>query len=110
MELKEAIIRASQGKEITKILTHSLPSAMAVLDPHTPHQLVRDIQSLLTHNQNILVRWIKAHAGYRGNEEADTLDKKVITEGVIAKALNPRCELKQILQELFFKKMAKSLG
>ncbi|GBL88992.1 hypothetical protein AVEN_255153-1 [Araneus ventricosus] len=77
---------------------------MSVLDPHTPHQLVRDIQSLLTQNRNILVRWIKAHAGYRGNEEADTLAKKVITEGAVVKALKPRCELKLHLQELFFKK------
>ncbi|GBN38039.1 hypothetical protein AVEN_125839-1 [Araneus ventricosus] len=77
---------------------------MAVLDPHTPHQLVRDIQSLLTQNRNILVRWIKAHAGYRSNEEAETLAKKAITEGVVMRVLNPRCELKQHLQELFFKK------
>ncbi|GBM09865.1 hypothetical protein AVEN_241197-1 [Araneus ventricosus] len=104
MGLKEAIIRASQGNEITKIWTHSLSSIMAVLDPHTSHQHVRDIQSLLTQNRNILVRWIKAHAGYRGNEEADTLFMKVIEEGVEMKALNPRCELKQRLQELFFKK------
>ncbi|GBN36678.1 hypothetical protein AVEN_220858-1 [Araneus ventricosus] len=102
MRLKEAIIRASQGNEITKIWTDSLSSLMAVFDPHTPHRLVRDIQSLLTQNRNILVRWIKAHAGYRGNE-ADTLAKKVITEGIVMKALNPRCELKH-LQELFFKK------
>ncbi|GBN05561.1 hypothetical protein AVEN_124600-1 [Araneus ventricosus] len=67
MGLKEAIIRASQGNEITKIWTDSLSSVMAVLDRHTPHQLVRDIQSLLPQNRNILVRWIKAHAGYRGS-------------------------------------------
>ncbi|GBO05091.1 hypothetical protein AVEN_88592-1 [Araneus ventricosus] len=91
MGLKEAIMRASQGSEITKIWTASLLSAMAVLDSHTPHQPVRDIQSFLTQNQNILVRWIKAHAGYRGNEEADTLAKKATTEGVVMKALNPRC-------------------
>ncbi|GBO19130.1 hypothetical protein AVEN_25058-1 [Araneus ventricosus] len=110
MGLKEAIIRASQGNEITKIWTDSLSSVMAVLDPHTPHKLVQDIQSVLTQNRNILVRWIKAHAGYRGNEEADTLAKKAITEGVVMKALNPRWEFKQYLQELFLKKMAKSLG
>ncbi|GBL88908.1 hypothetical protein AVEN_159004-1 [Araneus ventricosus] len=103
MGLKEAIIRASQGNEITKIWTDRLSSVMAVLAPHTPHQLVGDIQSLLTQNQNILVRWIKPHDGYRGNEEADTLAKKAITEGVVVKALKPRCELKQHLQELFFK-------
>ncbi|GBO26892.1 hypothetical protein AVEN_57725-1 [Araneus ventricosus] len=90
MGLKEAIIRASEGNETTKIWTDSLSSVMAVLDPHTPHQLVRDIQSLLTQNRNILVRWIKTHAGYLGNEEADTLTKKAITEGVVMKALNPR--------------------
>ncbi|GBM85830.1 hypothetical protein AVEN_162140-1 [Araneus ventricosus] len=104
MGLKEAIIRASQGNEITKIWTDSLSSVMAVLDPRTPHLLVRDIQSLLTQNRNILVGWIKAHVGYRGNEEADTLAKKSITEGVVVKALKPRCELKQLLQELFLKK------
>ncbi|GBM88432.1 hypothetical protein AVEN_217749-1 [Araneus ventricosus] len=71
MGLKEAIIRASQGNETTKIWTGSLSSVMAVLDPHTPHQLAGDIQQ----NRNILVRLIKAHAGYRGNEEADTLAK-----------------------------------
>ncbi|GBN80784.1 hypothetical protein AVEN_166408-1 [Araneus ventricosus] len=75
---------------------------MAVLDPHTPHQLVRDIQSLLTQNRNILVGWIKDHDSYQGNEEADTLAKKAITEGVVEKAINPGCELKQHLQELFF--------
>ncbi|GBM73489.1 hypothetical protein AVEN_6811-1 [Araneus ventricosus] len=68
MGLKEAIIRASQENEITKIWTDSLLSVMEVLDPHTPYQLVRDIQSLLIQNRNILVRWIKAHAGYRGND------------------------------------------
>ncbi|GBM91164.1 hypothetical protein AVEN_130005-1 [Araneus ventricosus] len=76
MRLKEAIIRASQGNEITKIWTESLSSEMAVLDRHALHQLVRDILSLLTQNRNILVRWIKAHVGYRGNKEADTLAQK----------------------------------
>ncbi|GBM13942.1 hypothetical protein AVEN_152372-1 [Araneus ventricosus] len=77
---------------------------MAVLYPFIPHQLVRDIQSLLTRNQNILVKWIKAHVGYQGNEEADTLAKKVITEGVVEKALKPRCQIEQHSQELFLKK------
>ncbi|GBL88975.1 hypothetical protein AVEN_255142-1 [Araneus ventricosus] len=40
MGLKEAIIRESQGNEITKIWIDGLSSAMAVLDPHTPHQLI----------------------------------------------------------------------
>ncbi|GBO31724.1 hypothetical protein AVEN_251284-2-1, partial [Araneus ventricosus] len=48
--------------------------------------------------------WIKVYAGYRDNEEADTLAGKTLTEGVVMKALNPRCELKQHLQELFLKK------
>ncbi|GBN06723.1 hypothetical protein AVEN_124370-1 [Araneus ventricosus] len=102
MGLNEAMIRESQGYEITKIWTASLSTVMAVLDPHAPHQLVRDIQSLLTQNRNIPVRWIKAYVGYRGNEETDTLVKKGITEGVVVKSLKPRCELKQHLQELFF--------
>ncbi|GBL85911.1 hypothetical protein AVEN_63226-1 [Araneus ventricosus] len=97
MGRKEAIIRASQGNGITKIWTESLSSVMAVLDPHTPHQLVRDIQSLLTQHRNILARWIKALVVYRGNEEADTLAKNAITEGVVVTALKPRCELKQHL-------------
>ncbi|GBM94114.1 hypothetical protein AVEN_237388-1 [Araneus ventricosus] len=111
MGLKQSIIRASQGNEITKIWTDRLSSVMAaVLDPHTPYQLVRDIQSLLTHNRNILVKWFKAHVGYRVNEEVDTLAKKAITEGIIVKALKPQCELKQYLQQLFFKKNIKIFG
>ncbi|GBN68804.1 hypothetical protein AVEN_247109-1 [Araneus ventricosus] len=49
---------------------------------------------------------IKTHVGYRVNEEADTLakKKKTITEIDVMKALNPRSELKQHLQELFLKK------
>ncbi|GBO30773.1 hypothetical protein AVEN_239732-1 [Araneus ventricosus] len=53
--------------------------------PLIPHQLVRDIQSLLTHNRNILVRWIEVHVGYRGNEEADTLAKPA---GVVSPKLS----------------------
>ncbi|GBN86033.1 hypothetical protein AVEN_56394-1 [Araneus ventricosus] len=90
MGLKEVIIRASQGNEINKIWTDSLSSVMAVLDPHQP---VRDIQSLLTQHRNILVAWIKTHVGYQGNEEADTLSRKAITEGVVVKVLKPQCEL-----------------
>ncbi|GBN63814.1 hypothetical protein AVEN_112964-1 [Araneus ventricosus] len=75
---------------------------MAVLDLHIPHQLVRDIQSLLTQNQNSLVRWIKAHVGYQSNKEADTVAKKASTEGVVVESLKPRCELKQRSQELLF--------
>ncbi|GBM72427.1 hypothetical protein AVEN_114479-1 [Araneus ventricosus] len=102
MGLREAIIRASQGNEITKIWTESLSSAMAVLAPYTPHQFVQDIQSILTQNRNILVRWSKALVGYRRNKEIDTLAKNAIREGVILKALKSRCELKQDIQELFF--------
>ncbi|GBM29486.1 hypothetical protein AVEN_255863-1 [Araneus ventricosus] len=101
MGLKEAIIIPRQENEITKIWTDSLSSIIAVLDPHTPHQLVRDVQSLLTQNRNILIRWIKAHVGYRGDEKDDNRTKKAITEDIVVKALNPRCELKQHLQELF---------
>ncbi|GBM44717.1 hypothetical protein AVEN_103184-1 [Araneus ventricosus] len=97
MGLKEAIIRISLGNEITKICTDSLSSVMAVLDPHTPHQLIRDIQSLLriepTQNRNILVRWIKAHLTI-GVVKKPILSPKTITEGVVVKALKPQCEIK----------------
>ncbi|GBM53508.1 hypothetical protein AVEN_261278-1 [Araneus ventricosus] len=49
------MIRASQGNEITKIRTDNLSSVMAVLDPHTPHQLVRDIQSF---SHRIEIFWL----------------------------------------------------
>ncbi|GBM97132.1 hypothetical protein AVEN_91820-1 [Araneus ventricosus] len=110
MGLKEAIIRTSQGNEITKIWTDSFSSVMTVLNPHTTHHLVRDIQSLITQNRNILVRWLKGHTGYRRNKEADTLAKRAVTESVVMKALNPRCEIKQHLQELFFLKNGKIFG
>ncbi|GBN45562.1 hypothetical protein AVEN_270274-1 [Araneus ventricosus] len=101
LELKEAIIRASQGIGITKIWTDSLFSVMAVLTLIPLINLPETCRTLLTQNRNILVRWIKVHAGYRGNEEANTLAKNAIAVGVVMKALNPRCELKQHLQELF---------
>ncbi|GBN37803.1 hypothetical protein AVEN_102207-1 [Araneus ventricosus] len=105
MGLKEAIIRASQGNERTKIWTDSLSSGMVMLDPHTPHQVVRDIQSLLTQNRNILVRWIKAHAGYRGNEEAYTLAIKAITEGVVInESSKPSMRTQTTFTRLFLKK------
>ncbi|GBM96984.1 hypothetical protein AVEN_123723-1 [Araneus ventricosus] len=89
MGLKEAIIRAVQGNEIAKIWAESLSSVMAVLDHYTPHQLVRDIQYLLTQNRNIMIRWI--HVVYRGNKETDTLSKKAII--IVIKTLKPQCKL-----------------
>ncbi|GBO13842.1 hypothetical protein AVEN_41328-1 [Araneus ventricosus] len=95
MGLKEANIIASQGNDITNIWTDSLSSVMAELDPHTPQKLVREIPSLLAQNRNILVKWIKAYVGYRGNEEADTLSENATTEGVVVKVSKPLHELKQ---------------
>ncbi|GBN56078.1 hypothetical protein AVEN_168126-1 [Araneus ventricosus] len=90
MGLKKAIIKAGQGNVRTEIWTGNLLSVIAILDPQTPHQLLRDIQSLLTQNRNILVRCIKAHVGYRGNEEPDTLSKNATTKGVVVNELKPK--------------------
>ncbi|GBM41881.1 hypothetical protein AVEN_161396-1 [Araneus ventricosus] len=101
MGLKEATIRVSQGNEITKIWTDSHSSVMAVLDLHTPHQFVRDIQYLLTQNRNILDR-SKPMLAISVMKKQILLPKKAITESVVVKALKPRCKLKHHLQELFF--------
>ncbi|XP_035226218.1 uncharacterized protein LOC118198605 [Stegodyphus dumicola] len=51
----------------------------ALRDPFHPPPIIADIQCLLKENDhdcNIQILWIKAHAGHRGNEDADTLAKE----------------------------------
>ncbi len=44
----------------------------------------------------IAIRWVKAHAGTRGNEMADTLAKKATTNGTITECYTkfPKCCVK----------------
>ncbi|GBL87682.1 hypothetical protein AVEN_81312-1 [Araneus ventricosus] len=86
-ELKEQIVHKKPKERRPGCIIYNIPKGTAEQE-----------------NRNILVKWIKADDGYRDNEEADTLAKKAITEVVVMKALNTRCELKQHLQELYLKK------
>ncbi|KAF8795010.1 hypothetical protein HNY73_002912 [Argiope bruennichi] len=64
---KMSIIRASEENETIKIWTYSFSSLLAVQDPHSPHQLARDISPspLLLQIPNIPLRLIKTDSGYQ---------------------------------------------
>ncbi|GBN10100.1 hypothetical protein AVEN_161691-1 [Araneus ventricosus] len=81
LAVKMAIEAASSLHRPIKILTDSLSSLMAILNPKSHHSMVREIQTLLLSHKQIYLRWPKAHVGYLGNECADQLAKEPITKG-----------------------------
>ncbi|GBN21118.1 hypothetical protein AVEN_3278-1 [Araneus ventricosus] len=86
-----------------QIWTDSLSSLQAIENPTSPHPLVKEIQHLLHQNNLINLGWIKAHVGHKGNESADHLAKKAITEGIPTSILKPLSHLKKLLnQELLY--------
>ncbi|GBL74453.1 hypothetical protein AVEN_235399-1 [Araneus ventricosus] len=103
MELKEATIRASQGNEISKIWTDRLSSVMAVLILKPLINLSETFGPFL-HRTEIF--WLDGSKPMlaTGVMKKPILSPKKSPQKMVMKALNPRCELKQHLQELFFKK------
>ncbi|GBM09930.1 hypothetical protein AVEN_86814-1 [Araneus ventricosus] len=63
-----------------KILTDSLSSLMAILNPKSHYSMVREIQILLLSHKHIHLRWLKAHISYSCNECADQLAKEAIAK------------------------------
>ncbi|GBN67812.1 hypothetical protein AVEN_36456-1 [Araneus ventricosus] len=71
LAIRMAIEAASSLLRPIKIWTDTLSSLMAILIPKSHHSMVREIQNLLLSHKHILLRWLKAHIGYLGNECAD---------------------------------------
>ncbi|XP_055951673.1 uncharacterized protein LOC129987758 [Argiope bruennichi] len=51
-------------------------SILAAKNPKSNNKCARKIFAILSTNANIKISWIKAHAGYAGNEKADRLAKQ----------------------------------
>ncbi|GBL89958.1 Retrovirus-related Pol polyprotein from type-1 retrotransposable element R1 [Araneus ventricosus] len=81
LAIRMAIEAASSLLRPIKILTDSMSSLMAMLNPKSHHNMVREIQTLLLSHKHIHLRWLKAHVGYLDNECADQLAKEAITKG-----------------------------
>ncbi|GBN26730.1 hypothetical protein AVEN_70434-1 [Araneus ventricosus] len=81
LAIKLAIGGASSLHRPIKILTDSLSSLMAILNPKSHHSMVQEIQNLLLCHKHIHLRWLKLHVGYLGNECADQLAKEATTKG-----------------------------
>ncbi|GBN14984.1 Biotinidase, partial [Araneus ventricosus] len=63
--------------------------------------IARSIQDSLYNTHNIRLGWIRAHAGYLGNERADELAKEAITstEAVVLTFSLPRSSTEQDLKQ-----------
>ncbi|GBL74808.1 hypothetical protein AVEN_243661-1 [Araneus ventricosus] len=81
LAIRMAIEAASSLHRPIKLWTDSLSNLMVILNPKSHHSIVREIQTLLLSHKHILLRWLKAHVGYLGNECADQLAKEAITKG-----------------------------
>ncbi|GBN02558.1 hypothetical protein AVEN_89524-1 [Araneus ventricosus] len=79
-----------------QIWSDSLSSLQAIDNPVSPHPLVKEIQQLLHQNSLIKIGWIKAHVG---NEAADQLAKKAISEGIPFPILKPHSHIKKLLNK-----------
>ncbi|XP_035224126.1 ribonuclease H-like [Stegodyphus dumicola] len=87
-----------------RIFTDSHSASYAIRNPYYSSTQIADIQALLRESETrmtIHISWIKAHAEYQGNEEADELDKEaernIITQPV--PILLPRSHLKRQIWE-----------
>ena len=79
----------TQSRVVTGLLTgHNTLSTLQNSKIHT--NIIEDIRRQWYEMKNagwqIALRWVKAHAGTRGNEMADTLAKKATTNGTITES------------------------
>ncbi|GBM93049.1 Putative protein in type-1 retrotransposable element R1DM [Araneus ventricosus] len=104
LAIHQAILHHINSKTQVKIWSDSLSSLQAILNPTSPHPLVRDIQKQLQSKNNIYIGWVKAHIGHYGNETADELAKKAINEGTIINIKKPLSSLKKSLNQELLEK------
>ncbi|GBN84628.1 Retrovirus-related Pol polyprotein from type-1 retrotransposable element R1 [Araneus ventricosus] len=95
----QAIKHHENASSRVNIWSDSLSSLQAIQNPTSPHPIVRKIQLQLQERNNINIGWIKAHTGHLGNESADVLAKRAITEGSNLEILKPISHLKYILNK-----------
>lgn len=47
----------------------------------TAYAILREISDLRTSNRDLILQWVPSHIGLRGNEEADCVAKRAVTDG-----------------------------
>lgn len=76
LAIKEAVTWCAESGASAIIYSDSQSALDAITDWTNRNQLVVDIRKQLTnHQHHVCLRWVKAHVGIEGNEEADTLAK-----------------------------------
>ncbi|GBM99201.1 hypothetical protein AVEN_235219-1 [Araneus ventricosus] len=69
-------------------------------NPRTPNAIAININNILLQHPNIKLTWIKAHAGYEGNEYADMLAKQAAENSENNQTIDiPKCHVKSFLKE-----------
>ncbi|GBN92422.1 Putative protein in type-1 retrotransposable element R1DM [Araneus ventricosus] len=104
LAISKGILHHSNSNTHIQIWSDSLSSLQAILNPTSPHPLVRNIQNQLHAKNNINLGWIKAHIGHYGNEIADSLAKKAINEGISTNLKKPLSSLKKSLNQELLQK------
>ncbi|GBM06790.1 Retrovirus-related Pol polyprotein from type-1 retrotransposable element R1 [Araneus ventricosus] len=103
LALKEAIQYATYitSHQPIKILTDNKASIQASTNPKTHNATAQELFETLLDYPQIELQWIKAHAGYLGNETADQLAKEAAESDMTPLIIKlPKCHLKNVLRAM----------
>ncbi|GBL91332.1 hypothetical protein AVEN_203484-1 [Araneus ventricosus] len=79
---KAAIEWANTAYEEVNIWSDSESSLQALKSFYVKSKIIQEAQMTLLENARIMLSWVKAHIGIKGNEIADTLTKEATTDGI----------------------------
>ncbi|GBM04867.1 hypothetical protein AVEN_252814-1 [Araneus ventricosus] len=99
LAIQEACLWASKTNQQIKVWSDSESSLHSIASIDTKSPIAQQTQEILLKLTNIKLEWIKAHAGYSGNEAADVLAKKATQEEIPTFIPAPRNHIKSLLQK-----------
>ncbi|GBN40740.1 hypothetical protein AVEN_270294-1 [Araneus ventricosus] len=98
LTIKEVINWVKNSKGIsTSIWSDSESALRAISSFKSYNPLVQEAQQARFQNPSMQLNWIKAHAGFLGNEAANNLSKQATKEGIHLHLQAPKCHLKKCL-------------